>query len=129
MAEKIRELKKLHKSTKDKRLAYKINALILRYKDYTYREIEDALMLDERTVRRYRDIYQEMGIDGLIIDSYKGGFSKLSEEQQKQLVEDIEGNLFPTAASVCAHVENTIGIKYAPEGMVILLHRLEFSYK
>ena len=43
---KIQELIKVHKSTKDKRLAYKINALILLYKDYTYQEIEDALLLD-----------------------------------------------------------------------------------
>lgn len=128
-AAKIQELKKIHKSTKDKRLAYKINALILLYKDYTYQAIEDALMLDERTVRRYRDIYQEMGVDGLIIDNYKGGFSKLSLEQQRQLVADIESNLFPTAASVCAHVKKTMGVTYTPEGMVILLHRLGFSYK
>jgi hypothetical protein len=99
VAEIIRELKKFHKSTKDKRLVHKINALILLYKDYTYQKIEDALMLDERTIRRYRDIYQEMGIDELIIDSYKGGFSKLSEVQQKQLVEDIEENLFLSISS------------------------------
>ena len=127
--EKIQELIKIHKSTKDKRLAYKINALILLYKDYTYQEIEDALLLDERTVRRYRDIYREMGVDGLIIDNYKGGLSKLSLEQQKQLGKHVESNLLPTAASICKHVQKTMNVTYTPEGMVILLHRLGFSYK
>lgn len=125
----IQKLIKIHKSIKDKRIAYKINALILLYKDYTYQEIEDALLLNERTVRRYRDIYQEKGIEGLIRDNYTGGFSKLSLEQQKQLVEDIESNIFPTAVSICDHVKKTMGLSYTPEGMVILLHRLGFSYK
>lgn len=62
-------------------------------------------------------------------DNYRGGFSKLSQEQQKQLVHDLESKLFPTSASVCDHVQKTMGVTYTPEGMVILLHKLGFSYK
>ena len=125
-ANELRELIILHKEAKKKNnaaLAYKINALILLYKDYNYRQIEDALMLNERTVRRYRDIYLSSGVAGLMKDNYKGGVSKLSESQRKELVKDIESKLFPTAAGVCEHVKKKYGINYTPEGMVRLLHK------
>jgi transposase len=127
----IRKLIKLHKEAKKNNigLAYKINALILLYKNYTYQQIEDALLIDERTIRRYRDIYVASDIVGLMKDNYKGGFSKLSEAQQKELERDIESEIFPTAGSVCVHVKKKYGKEYTPEGMVKLLHRMGFSYK
>lgn len=91
-AENEKHLKKLinlHRVVKNKNVAYKLNALILYYKDYTYAQIEDAQLLDERTVRRYRDLYMNEGIEGLVRNNHKGGFSKLSAEQEEQLCKDL----------------------------------------
>ena len=70
----------IHKQIKDKKLAYKINALILLANEFTYPEIEKVLLLDDRTSRRYRDLYLEKGIEGLLEINYKGRQSKLTDQ-------------------------------------------------
>ncbi len=45
-------LKTLHKKTHDKKLAYKLNALVLLEMGYTYEEAAEALLVNEKTVRR-----------------------------------------------------------------------------
>ncbi len=126
---RVQQLLEVHKNTKDKRLAYKVNSLILLYKGYTYQQIEDALLLDERTIRRYRDRYESEGITGLLLDQYKGGSSSLSERQIQDLAYDLDSQLFPTAKSVCEHVSARFNISYTPGGMVKLLKRMGYSYK
>jgi len=63
----------LHKQIKEKRLAYRINAIILLDQGFTYPEFEKVLLLDDRTIRRYRDLYLEKSIEGLLENNYPGG--------------------------------------------------------
>ena len=82
----------IHKQIKDKKLAYKINALILLANEFTYPEIEKVLLLDDRTIRRYRDLYLEKGIEGLLEINYKGRQPKLTDQQEEELVDHLEKN-------------------------------------
>ena len=68
----LQKLIELHKQIKEKKLAYKINTLILLTNEFTYPEIEKVLLLDDRTIRRYRDLYLEKNIEGLLEINYKG---------------------------------------------------------
>jgi len=125
----ISELLAMHKSIKDKRIAYKINAIILLHKGLSYEEIEEVLLLDERTVRRYKDVYLSEGINGLTENKYKGGQPKLSAKEEKELIKHLEASIFSTATEVCEFVKKQFGVEYTSEGMVHTLHRLGFSYK
>jgi len=125
----IAELLAAHKGIKDKRLAYKINAIILLNKGYSYPEIEEALLLDERTVRRYKETYLKKGIGELLENKYKGGQPKLSKAQEKELYTHLDENIFSTASEVCEFVKSKFGIEYKSESMVKTLHRLGFVYK
>jgi transposase len=126
---KLRELQKVHRKTKDKKLAYRINVIILLAKNYTYEEIYDALLVKERTARRWKKIFKEQGIDGLMEDHYKGGFAKLTIEQRNDLIKHLENNLYSKATEICTYIKKTYNVKYTPDGLVLLLHRLGFSYK
>jgi len=125
----ISDLEAAYKNAEYKRFANRLNAILLLNKGYSYRQIEDILLLDKRTIKRYKQIYQKFGVDGLLQNNYKGGQSKLLKEQEEELTEHLDTDLFSTANEVCKYVKEKYGIKYSTEGMVHMLNRLGFSYK
>jgi len=125
----VQNLIQLHKQIKEKRIAYRINAIILLAQGFTYPEVEKVLLLDDRTIRRYRDLYLKKGIEGLLESNYKGRQPKLTDQQEKEFVDHLEKNLYATALEICKYIEEKYNIKFTSDGMVITLHRLGFSYK
>ena len=127
--EEIVNLEKMHKSVYDKKIADRIKSVIALAKGYSFELIKKILLIDERTVRRYFIIYKGKGVDGLLSLNCKGGISKLSSEQEKELCQHLEENLYSTAQEICAYIKNKYNIDYTSDGLVITLHRLGFSYK
>jgi len=125
----VREYRVLHRTSKDKRVADKIKAIILRNDGWSYEQIAKALLLDETTVRRYESIFIEKGIEDLIHDNYDGGVCKLNEIDEQALAAHLKSMLYPDAKTIVAHVEQTYGITYTVNGMIALLRRLGFVYK
>jgi len=125
----LQDLIQMHRQIKGKKLAYRINAIILLAQGFTYPEVEKVLLLDDRTIRRYRDLYLEKGVEGLLESKYKGRQPKLTDQQEEELVDHLEKNLYTTAAEICKYIVETYNVKFTPDGMVITLHRLGFSYK
>jgi len=122
----VQNLIQLHKQIKEKRIAYRINAIILLAQGFTYPEVEKVLLLDDRTIRRYRDLYLKKGIEGLLESNYKGRQPKLTDQQEKEFVDHLEKNLYATALEICKYIEEKYNIKFTSDGMVITLHRLGF---
>lgn len=118
-----------HKNCADKRTADRIKAILLVDKGYTYKQIEEILLIDERTLGRYKNLYLEFGISGLLADNYKGGFSKLTSDQILLLKTELDSKPYSTAAEICEYVQKTFQIKYTQQGMVQTLHRIGYSYK
>jgi len=79
------ELESAHRFARDKRSAYRINTLLLLGDGFSFEEIASILRLDDNTVRRYVEQYQEGGLKGLLETSFTGGVSKLSALQQGEL--------------------------------------------
>ena len=113
----------------DKKTADRIKAILLMADGFTYQQIERILLLNERTLNRYKKIYKEQGIDGLVENNYQGRQSKLSEEQIETLKQELRKNLYSTAESICKYVMKTFKVRYSVKGMVQLLHRIGFCYK
>ncbi len=122
-------LEKTHRSTKEKRPAYRINAILLLDKGWNFYSRADALFTDVSTLYRYLNIYQNEGLDRLLSDNYKGGTGNLSKEQESQLKEHLENQVYPDAKSIVKYIEERFDVIYTPEGLVHLLHRLGFVYK
>ena len=126
------ELKTLeiqHRALHDKKAADKVKTIILLSKGWTYPQIEEALLLDQRTLARYKEIYLRDGLDSLISVKYHGGMAKLSDDQISNLQKYLDETLCSTATEVCEYVKKKFHIEYKPHSMVKLLGRIGFSYK
>jgi transposase len=122
-------LEEFHRACVDKRTADKIKAILLMNKGFSYQEIEAILLLDERTLNRYKNLYEQQGIDGLTKNSYQGASCKLTDEQIKSLKEELNQKIYPSAEAVCDYVRKNFKVQYTVRGMVQTLHRLGYSYK
>jgi transposase len=127
--EEEQELLTLHRTMKDKRKAYRINAIILLNRGYSKKEVERILLIDRKSIIKYEKDYTKGGIEKLLRDDFIQYSGKLTEKQKVQLVDDLRKNLFSTAKAVGGHVLKKYGVRYTNDGMVKLLHSLGFSYK
>ena len=114
----LRNLEDIHRKLSDKKDADKVKAIILLSKGWSYNQIEEALLLDERTMHRYRNKYILGGVEDLLENKYKGKFSKLSEKEKKQLSKELRKNIYPNAASICNFVRKKFGKIFTPQGIV-----------
>ena len=122
-------LEEFHRACLDKKTADRIKAILLIADGFTYEQIEKILLLNERTLNRYKKIYKEQGIDGLVENNYQGRQCNLTETDIEILKQELNTTLYTSAESVCNYVLKTFGVKYSAQGMVQLLRRLGYRYK
>jgi len=128
-SEQIVMLRQAHRSLKDKKHADRIKALLSLNAGYDIVEVAKILLLDEVTLWRYVQKFQEKGIDGLLEYHYHGGKSRLNVLQQKALEQYLVSHTFTTAQQVQMYVRKTYGKTYSLIGVTKLLHRMGFTYK
>ena len=71
----LETLRAAHRDCRDKRSAYRVNAVILLGCGGTTKQVADALLIDEGTLRSYIKRYRKGGVDKLLQDNYSGGLS------------------------------------------------------
>jgi len=76
--QQIQQYRIFHRKAKNKREADKIKTMLLLNKGYSYQQVAEILLLDDATIRRYMDIYQNQGLEALRADDYEGGACQLS---------------------------------------------------
>jgi transposase len=122
-------LEEFHRACLDKKTADKIKAILLIAQGFSYCEIEKILLLDERTLNRYKNLYKKEGIDGLVANNYQGSSYRLSDGQIENLKQELDSKIYRRAEEVCEYVWKTFKVRYTVKGMVQTLHRLGYSYK
>lgn len=128
--EEYRRLKKLQRNRKLTRQKYrKVTVLVMLYQKHSIITIEAALGLDDNTIRRYWEAYEEKGLHDYLSDNYVPYGGKLLEEEEEELSEHLDSQLYEDCKSVCDYVLRTYGISYTVSGMRDLLCRLGFVYK
>jgi len=125
----IDSLRAAHRRSKDKRLADRIKAVVLLGTDWTVAATAEALLLDNDTVSRYVQKYQQGGIDCLLMMSYQGSQPKLANKQMKALDKHLQKNTYTRVQDIVVYVENTFCVTYTIQGMTDLLKRLDYVYK
>jgi transposase len=123
------DLEKLHKKEHERRFADRIKTILLLDEGWNYMQIAKILLLDDQTVRNYEQRFLNDGISGLLSDNHKGGFSKLSSEQESELKEHIIAHHYHDSKALIEYIKNTYRLDYSTTGMLDLLHRLGFIYK
>jgi len=92
-------------------------------------QVAEYLLLDEKTVRKFKKRYLEDGVDSLCDDFYEGRQSSLTVEQEDQLVEEVQRKIYPTTSAIRTYIKSSFNIDFSISGVNYLLHRLGFSYK
>jgi len=127
--DQINELRRAHRSAKDKREADRIKAIYSLGTGFSVKDVVAILMLDEETLRNYVKRYQSGGINELIVDHYKGSCAKLTIEECAELDQHLQKNTYLTIEAIVAYVKQTYNVVYSVSGMTDLLHRMDFTYK
>ena len=124
--QEIIDLRKKHRSERDKKVADRIKAVLLRNEGWSNEKIAEALLIDDETIRRHIKEYRAE--KKLNLES-GGSESKLNESQTTELKKHLEENTYTKAASICHYVEKIYGIKYTLSGITTWLKNNGFSYK
>lgn len=127
--EQLSELRIAHRSEKNKHAAYKINAVILLGDGWKLKQVREALLLDDETLRGYVAAYQEGGIEELVKTHYKGKEPYLTEVQCELLMDELDNVIHLSTKSIIAYVEKSYKVVFSVTGMRDFLHRLGYEYK
>src|SRR5208283_896471 len=112
------------------RVARRANAVLLLDKGWSCQKVAEALLLDDDTVREWRDLFATSGVEGLSRFELGGGVSSLSEAQEAQLKAWIVETLPRTTRVIGAFIRREFGVEYeSRSGLIKLLHRLGLEYQ
>lgn len=124
------KLRQLQRNTKLSRRRYrKVTVLVMLHQGFNVAMVQAALGLDDNTVRRYWQGYEETGIETYLADHYVPYTGKLTEEQEERLTEHLDEHLYLDVKPIIAYVKEQYGVQYSASGMRDLLHRMGFTYK
>jgi len=127
--DQIASLKALHRTLRDKRLAYRVNAVILLGSGWSPSQVAEALLVDEKSIRNWFVRHDEGGEERLILLQYQGKAPMLDESQQTELAGHLDDHTHLKSDDIRRHIAKTYGVDYSSSGVKELLHRLDFSYK
>lgn len=116
----------VHKKERDKRVADRIKAVLLYDDDWTPPKIAEALLIDEGTIRRHLNIYEE---EKKLSPNHKGSKPKLNEEESKALSEHLELRTYLKIKDIQAYVEETFRKRLGISTLYEWLKSHDFSFK
>lgn len=119
-------LKQQHKKERDRRIADRIKAVLLRDAGWSYIDIAEALLLDKETIRIHIVEFQQAN---KLKPANGGSQSKLNAEQTKELAVYLEKHTQVSIQAICQYVKTTYAISYSSQGMHNWLHQHGFCYK
>jgi len=128
--EEKRELKRRHRSTKDRNDADKIKAVLMFSDGYTASEIADILLLDDDTIRAWINSYERASnADSWLEKNYLAYQGKLSKEEEAKVEAYVTEKVISDSKQVKEFIWQTFAKKYSLSGTTKLLKRLGFVYK
>ena len=120
------ELELLHKSERDRRIADRIKAVLLRSEGWSQVEIAQALRISAETISKHLADYDKTKN---LKPKNGGSDTRLSRHQITELTHHIESKTYTKVEDICAYVYKKYGKSFSISGMTSLLHREGFSYK
>jgi len=125
----INELRKAHRKAKNKGDADRIKAIYSLAMGHNISQVASILMIDEETLRNYKNHYEEGRIPQLLKKFYKGSECRLDDSGIEILIQELQSTIHLTTQSVIEFVKAKFKITYTQSGMRDLLHRIGYEYK
>jgi transposase len=111
------------------RLARRANALVLLDAGWSCEKVAEALFVDDDTIRKWRGLFVEDGLEGLTRFDVGGSACQLSDEQQEKLKAWVAAALPRTTRQIGAWIAKQFGVAYeGRSGLIALLNRLGLEY-
>lgn len=99
-----KDLELHHRYEDDGHVRDRIKAVLLKSEGWSQRQIAQALRIDEETVREHlKDWIREEKLK----PQNGGSWSKLSDDQTREMVSHLEKNIYTKVADICAYVDLT----------------------
>jgi len=118
-------LRERHRKERDRRVADRIKAVLLRDKGYSYEEIAEVLFLSDEGARKHVADYLR---EEKLAPENGGSESHVDEEQSAKLLAHLQERTYLYVREIVAYVSATFGVTYSVPGMTAWLHRNGFSY-
>jgi len=119
-------LRAQHRLERDRRVADRIKAILLYNDGWTPPKIAKALLIDESTVRRHVEEYEE---NHKLKPENGGSQSKLDATQTDKLIAHLETTTYVKAHAICEYIQATCGVIYTVSGMTSWLKAHGFVHK
>src|SRR5450631_368374 len=111
------------------RVSRRANALVLLDKGWSCQQVADALLLDDDTIRGWRKLFEQRGIEGITSFDVGGSASYLSVKQEDDLKAWVGAALPRSTRQIGAWIEKEFGLVYeSRSGLIALLNRLGLEY-
>ena len=123
------EIRDLHRNCTKRRFADKLKSLLLLDRDFSCVEVGEMLLLDDDTIRKYRNQYLSSGTKDFLTDNNKGTLSCLSSIQLEELEQQLVNNTYIDSKGIVVWIKDKFNVKYSPSGITNLLKRIGFVYK
>jgi transposase len=108
----ITELKRLHRMLSHRKDADKVKAVILLGTGWSAMQVAEILLLDEKTLRRYMQRYQENPEgDFWLTTFHQGSQAKVSEDQITLLDQHLEETVYLTVEEIAEYVKKDASVK------------------
>jgi transposase len=122
-------IKKLHRSCKQRKHADKLKAILMLDTGFSCVEVGKILLLDDDTIRTYRNTYLNQGAESLLSDNNNGTTAFLRTQQLESLEKHLTDNVYVDSKGIVVWIEKEFGIRYSCSGVNALLKRMGFVYK
>ena len=111
------------------RVTRRANGLVLLDEGWSCQQVAHALLLDDDTIRSWRKLFEQRGIEGITSFDVGGSASYLSVKQEDDLKAWVSAALPRSTRQIGAWIETEFGLVYeSRSGLIALLHRLGLEY-
>jgi transposase len=115
-----------HRKTRDGRVRDRIKVVLAYDAGYSFEEIAQILLLDNKTIRRHLEDYWNVR---KIAPENGGSSSKLTSEEMNELIIHLQEKTYRYIKDICSYVRQKYQKSYSISGMTNWLHEHKFRYK
>ena len=122
------ELERRYKQTNERRIAERIQAILLLDAGHNRDQTARILHVNPKTITRWVKLFVRVDLDTYCTLQSGGNEAALSTSQQQQLASWLDQQVRSTKEAI-VWVEETFDVSYTESGMLKLLRRMDYRYK
>jgi transposase len=124
----IKHLQKAYKQERERRLADRIQCIILFAEGMALQAVRKILFVGIKTLKKWIETFRTQGLEGLLKWGYTGQAGQLNDAQWAEVEGELDKNFYRRAHEVAIFVKREFGVEYSDRGMQALLRRKGYRH-